>query len=256
MEISEDICAVERIKATVVLNKPIYLGLCVLDLSKVLMYDFYYNKLKQLFPNVKLLFSDTDSLCVAIEGCEDVYARIREADIIGPDNVSRPAVDEFDVSAYASEHPLFHGMTEEGIKAQKSKHKKVPGKMKDELDGNTLLEFVGIRAKSYAFRQLIEYGNVGKDWNEGEIIEVKKLKGIQKCVVKKNINFDNFYECLFEKREHFADTTSLRSFKHQIKTLSARKKALVPFDDKRYLLQDGVTSLPFGHKECGQGEYA
>ena len=122
--------------------------------------------------------------------------------------------------------------------------------MKDELDGNTLLEFVGLRAKSYAFQQLIQYENEDKNWNEGEILDVKKLKGIQKSVVKKNIRFQNYHECLFEKREHYADTTSFRSFKHRIKTLSARKKALVPFDDKRYLLSDGVHSIPFGHKSC------
>ena len=237
------------------LNKPIYLGLCVLDLSKLLMYDFYYNKLKQLFPNVKLLFTDTDSLCVSIEECNDVYARIRKRSIIGADGKKTRGIEEFDLSGYASKHPIFDGMSPEAIKIQKLKNKKVPGTMKDELDGNTLLEFVGIRAKSYAFQQLIEYGNVGKNWDEGEILEVKKLKGIQKSVVMKNINFDNFYECLFEKREHYADTTSIRSFKHQIKTLGARKKALVPFDDKRYLLSDGITSLPFGHKSCGLGEY-
>ena len=123
VEITDDICAVERIKATVMLNKPIYLGLCVLDLSKVLMFDFYYNKLKKLFPNVKLLFTDTDSLCVSIEGCNDVYARIREGSIIGLDNISRRAIDEFDVSAYASEHPLFNGMTQQEIKSMKSKNK-------------------------------------------------------------------------------------------------------------------------------------
>ena len=255
VEITDDICAVERIKATVMLNKPIYLGLCVLDLSKVLMFDFYYNKLKKLFPNVKLLFTDTDSLCVSIEGCNDVYARIREGSIIGLDNISRRAIDEFDVSAYTSEHPLFNGMTQQEIKSMKSKNKKVPGKMKDELDGNTLLEFIGLRAKSYALRQLINYENIGKNWDEGEVLEVKKLKGIQKSVVKKNINFENYYECLFEKREHYADTTSIRSFKHCIKTLSARKSALVPFDDKRYLLQDGITSLPFGHILIGQEHY-
>ena len=131
----------------------------------------------------------------------------------------------------------------------------MPGKMKDELDGNILLEFIGLRAKSYAFQQLIQYENQDKNWNEGEILDVKKLKGIQKWVVKKNISFDNYFECLFEQREHYADITSLRSFKHRIKTLSARKQALVPFDDKRYLLADGITSIPFGHKLCGQGEF-
>ena len=81
VDISADISAVERIKATVFMNKPIYLGLCVLDLSKLLMYDFYYYKLSQIFPNVKLLFTDTDSLCVRIEGCKDVYEQIRNATI-------------------------------------------------------------------------------------------------------------------------------------------------------------------------------
>ena len=254
-EISQDVCAVERIKATVFMNKPIYLGLCVLDLSKVLMYDFYHNKLKQIFPDIKLLFTDTDSLCVSIEGCDNIYSRIRESTITDKNGETCTAIDEFDISAYSAEHPLFYGMTKEETKSQRLKHKKVPGKMKDELDGNTLLEFVGLRAKSYAFLQLVEYGNDDKNWDEGEILEVKKLKGIQKSVVKKNINFDNFYQCLFEKRVHYADTTSIRSFNHQMKTLSSRKLALVPFDDKRYLLKDGITSLPFSHKLCGQYQY-
>ena len=124
--------------------------------------------------------------------------------------------------------------------------------MKDELDGNILLEFIGLRAKSYAFQQLILYGNKDKNWDEGEILDIKKLKGIQKSIVKKNISFDNYFECLFEKRELYADMMFLRSFNHRIKTLSARKKALVPFDDKRYLLSDGISSLPYGHQSCGQ----
>lgn len=124
-EITDDICAVERIKATVVLNKPIYLGLCVLDLSKVLMYDFYYNKLKQIFPNTKLLFSDTDSLCVSIDGCDDVYAQIRNGHITGPRGERTKAIDEFDLSAYSSKHPIFDGMSPEAIEEQKLKNKKV-----------------------------------------------------------------------------------------------------------------------------------
>ena len=254
-EISDEICAVERVKATITLNKPIYLGLCVLDLSKVLMYDFYYNKLKKLFPNTKLLFTDTDSLCVSIEGCDDIDEKIRESTLEGEDGVPHAAIDEFDTSGFSSDHPLFHGMSSDEIRTQKLRNKKVPGKMKDELDGNTLLEFIGLRAKSYAFRQMVDYANAGKNLEDGEMLEVKKLKGIQKCVVKRNINFDNYYECLFDKRVHYADTTSIRSFKHKISTLSSRKVALVPFDDKRFLLNDGITSLPFSHKLCGQGQY-
>ena len=78
VDISAYISAVESIKATVFMNKPIYLGFCVLDLSKLLMYEFYYHKLNQIF---KLLFTDTDSFCVRIEGCTDVYEIIRYASI-------------------------------------------------------------------------------------------------------------------------------------------------------------------------------
>ena len=127
--------------------------------------------------------------------------------------------------------------------------------MKDELDGNVLLEFVGLRAKAYAMKQLIVFENDQKDWDDGEVLEIKKLKGIQKCVVQKNISFDNFLECLFDQREHYADTTSLRSFDHKIKTLAVRKLAMSPYDDKRFLLEDGITSIPFGHKYCGKAQY-
>ena len=231
------------------MNKPIYLGLCVLDLSKLLMYDFYYHKLNQIFPNVKLLFTDTDSLCVRIEGCSDVYERIRYATITHYDGRISPAIDEFDLSGYDSKHSIFNGLDQEEIKKLKSNNKKIPGKMKDELDGNTLIEFIGLRAKAYAFKQLVEYENYDKDWCEGDILEVKKLKGIQKCVVKENVNFNNYFECLFENRPHYADTTAIRSYKHKMKTIKVRKLAMAPYDDKRYLLEDGVTSIPFFYEE-------
>ena len=79
---NEDIAAVETLRAKVYMSKPIYVGLCVLDLSKWLMYDFYYNALKKLFPQAHLLFTDTDSLCVAIEGCDDEYKHIGESTIV------------------------------------------------------------------------------------------------------------------------------------------------------------------------------
>ena len=247
---NEDIAAVERLRAKVYMSKPIYVGLCVLDLSKWLMYDFYYNALKKLFPQAHLLFTDTDSLCVSIEGCDDVYKRIREATIAnlnggGGDTIQ--ALDLFDFSGYSSDHPLFQGMDPDTIARVKKSNKKVPGRMKDELDGNILLEFVGLRAKAYAFEKLILFPNADEGTEEGEIVETKKLKGVQKCVVKKNINFDHYLSCLFGKLTHYANTTSLRSFKHEIRTLRVRKIAMTPYDDKRYLLDDGITSLPYGH---------
>ena len=97
---------------------------------------------------------------------------------------------------------------------------------------------MGLRAKSYAFCWLD---------NKDEIHEEKKLKGIQKCVVKTNVNFNHYKSALYEKKTHIASTCSLRSHLHQIKTLAIRKVATGPFDDKRYLLNDGISSLPYGH---------
>ena len=69
---NEELTAIERFKASVCLNKPVYVGFCVLELSKYVMYDFFYNKLTHMFPNMKLLFTDTDSLMVEIQGEEDI----------------------------------------------------------------------------------------------------------------------------------------------------------------------------------------
>ena len=117
--------------------------------------------------------------------------------------------------------------------------------MKDELGGNVLLEFIGLRPKAYAFKKLILYKN---DEDNDEIIEVKKLKGIQKCEVKKNIHFADYKSCLFEEKTHLATNISLQSELHKIRTLCVRKVAMTPYDHKRYLLADGIASLPFGYK--------
>ena len=119
--------------------------------------------------------------------------------------------------------------------------------MKDELDGNILLEFVGLRAKAYAFQKIIMFPSKD-DKEEGDIIEIKKLKGITKWVVKKNISFHDYKSCIFNKLTHVKDVVSLRSYLHEIRTISTKKVAMTPYDDKRYLQEDGVTSLPYGHK--------
>ena len=65
---NEDLVAVRRIKETLTLNRPAYVGMCILDLSKTLMYDVHHNYIKKKYDSrVKLLFTDTDSLCHEIE---------------------------------------------------------------------------------------------------------------------------------------------------------------------------------------------
>ena len=75
---SEDLVAVHKIKETLTLDRPAYVGMCILDLSKTLMYDFHYNYVKSRYNNkAKLLFTDTDSLCYEIE-TKDIYKELRE----------------------------------------------------------------------------------------------------------------------------------------------------------------------------------
>ena len=69
----ENLMAVHKIKETLTLNRPSYVGMCILDLSKMLMYNFHYNYIKKKYNNrAKLLFTNTDRLTYEIEA-EDIY---------------------------------------------------------------------------------------------------------------------------------------------------------------------------------------
>ena len=110
------------------MNKPVYLGMSILDISKTLMYEFWYDCIKRKYGNrVKLCCTDTDGFIIYII-TEDFYE-----DIAG--DVKR----WFDTSNYdkSNERPLPIG-----------KNKKVYGLFKDELGGKIMEEFSGIRAKT------------------------------------------------------------------------------------------------------------
>ena len=129
------------------------------------------------------MFTDTNSLCVSISNSKNVYEQIRKSTILTDEGHNVPALNYFDLSNYPSDHSIFNGMSTTKIKSMKESSKKVPGKFKDEIAGDALLEFVGLRAKSYAFKRLSREND--------EIIEEKKLKGIQKYVVKTSIKFEH-----------------------------------------------------------------
>ena len=135
---SENLLAIEMKKTSVKMNKPIYLGLAILSLSKILMYDYWYNEMKPKYEDrIKLCYMDTDSFIMHIK-TEDFYEDI--------------AVDverKYDTSNYTVERPLPMG-----------KNKKVIGMMKDELGGKIMKEFIGLRPKCYSY--LTEDGNVDK----------------------------------------------------------------------------------------------
>ena len=123
----EELIAVHMKKTNLIFNKPVYLGMCILDLSKTIMYEFHYNYIKKKYGDkAKLLFTDTDSLMYEIK-TEDFYK-----------DISGDVKDRFDTSDYPPNHPS-------GIPT--GCNKKVLGVFKDEVAGMIIEEFVGLRAK-------------------------------------------------------------------------------------------------------------
>ena len=159
--ISEDLSIIEMKKTKVKMNKPIYLGLSVLEISKILMHKFCYDYMKPKYnSNVKLCYMDTDSSIMNIK-TNDFY-----------EDIANDVECKFDTSNYEVNRPLPTG-----------KNKKVIGLMKDDLGGKIITEFVTLRPKTYSF--LTDDGK-----------EDKKTKGTKKCVIKKMIKFNDYKKCL------------------------------------------------------------
>ena len=151
---SENLVTIEMRKTKVKINKPIYLGMAILNISKIVMYGFWYDYMKPKYSdNVKLCYTDTGSFIIHIK-TEDFYEDIE-------DDVEK----RFDTSNYATDRLLPTG-----------KNKKEIGLMKDELGGRIMTEFVALRPKTYAY--LID----------NDDSEVNRAKGTIKCVIKKRLN--------------------------------------------------------------------
>ena len=212
---SEDLVAVHKIKETLTLDRPAYVGMCILDLSKTLMYDFHYNYVKSRYNHkAKLLFTDTDSLCYEIE-TKDIYKELWEDKQV------------FDNSDYPKDSLYFS-----------VENKKVIGKFKDEAAGMPIREFIGLRSKMYSYV---------KDNGKNE----KTAKGVRKYVIKKNITHHNYKDCLLNGKQMLHSMRTIRSDHHQIGSYQLNKISLSCFDDKRYIHEDGIHSYAHGHYQIG-----
>ena len=208
---NENLVAVHKIKETLTMNRPAFVGACILDLSKTFMYDFHYNHIKRKYGDkAKLLFTDTDSLTYEIE-TSDAYADFLQNK------------DKFDNSEYSKNSPFYF-----------DDNKKVIGKFKDESAGIPITEFVGLRSKMYSYK---------KD-NEQT---ARTAKGIKKQVIKKNLTHDNYKEVLFNNQQLRHSMKTIRSLNHQIGSFNLNKISLSCFDDKRYILENGISSFAYGH---------
>ena len=210
--ISEDLSIIEMKITKVKMNKPIYLELSILEISKILMYEFWYDYMKPKYnDNVRICYMDTDSFIMNIK-TNDFYK-----------DISDDFNNRFDTSNYEVKRPLPIG-----------KNKKVIGLMKDELGGEIIMEFIALRPKTYSY--LIDNDKIDK-----------KAKGTKKCIIKKMIKFDDYKKCLLNDKVILKSQQRFISTKHDVYTENVNKIALSNDDDKRIVSSNKITSYPYGY---------
>ena len=200
-------------KTKVKMSKPIYLGLSILEISKILMYEFWYDYMKPKYnDNVRLCYMDTDSFIMNIK-TNDFYK-----------DISNDVDNRFDTSNYGVNRPLPIG-----------KNKKVIGLIKNELGGEIIMEFITLRSKTYSYL------------TDNDKID-KKAKGTKKCVIKKMIKFNDYKKCLLNDEVILKSQQRFISTKHDVYTENVNKIALSNDDDKIIVSSNKITSYPYGYK--------
>ena len=198
-------------KTKVIMNKSAYLSLSILEISKILMYEFCYDYMKPKYGDkVKLCYMDTDSFMMHIKTedfCKDIANDVEK---------------RFDISNYEVNRPLPTG-----------KNKKVIGSMKDELGGKIMTEFIALRPKTYSYL---------KDDCE----EDNKAKGTKKCVIKRRLKFSDYKDCLLNNELILKSQQIFKREKHDVYTEEVNKIAVSSNDDKRLQTFDRITSYPCG----------
>ena len=216
---NEELAGVEKTKTVLKLDKPIYLGMSILDLSKVHMYSFYYDVLKEKYHNdIKLIYTDTDSYVIQTF-TDDIYEDFK--------NIK----EYMDFSGYDKNHQCYDAT-----------NKKVLGKFQDEMDGKIITNFIALRPKMYCL----------KVFNEKNA--EKKARGVPKLKVKKDLDMKDYEATLHEHIPKNVNFNAIRSKNHQIYSINQSKVGLTSYDNKRYWLND-TESVPYGHFSLCGGEY-
>ena len=173
------------------------------------MYDFHYGYFKNKH-DARLLFTDTDSLVYEIKRVDDMYGKIYSDRNL------------FDFSDYPKNwtHSKFYDVT----------NKKVIGKMKDELCGKVISEFIGLKLKMHSLITVDDEEKI-------------RAKGVIKC------ENSEFVHVLFNKKVIRHDIKRIQSKLHRLGTYDIFKISLSCFDDKRYVLDDGINILAYSHKD-------
>ena len=185
-------------KNEIVMDKAIYVGFAILELSKLHLYETYYDTLQPYLgqENLQIHYIDTDGVILSMK-TENI---IKDLKNLG---------DIFDFSNLDENHELFS-----------ERNKKVIGKFKRETPKNIWIdEFVCLRSKDYSFKS--ENNNEDKN----------KIKGISKSQSKHN-KFEEYYNCLFGKEyQKECDNYIIRSINHEMILQKLKKSTLSIFDD-------------------------
>lgn len=236
----ENMILIELKKLKIIMNKPIFVGMSILDISKTFLYNFHYNYVKEKFGSLsKLYYTDTDSLIYQFH-VDDIFKHIKED------------IHMFDTSDYAANNP--YGIPQ--------KNKKVLGLMKDENKGVIMLEFIGLRSKMYCYKLNVDEDTAIKKIQEQESENFseqylndfklnlgiyKKAKGVQSSALK-CITFENYYDSLFNHTQYVVEQNTIQSKKHNVFTIKQIKSALNPHDDKRIICYLNKTdTVPWGY---------
>lgn len=257
---SDTVVAIELHKTHVKMVKPVIIGMSILDISKITMYSFLYDFLKPKYgENCNVCYTDTDAFILSVK-TDDFYADMKAN------------IEQFDTSDYSNDN----------VYDMPKVNKKVPGLFKDEMNGEILAEFVGLRAKCYAalpFSAKLKECKCSKKTvverraTESDYIDcnakncelkkksklIKKSKGIKKNIVKREITFNDYIDCIEKNCDYGRQNVSgpctinrkqntIRSKMHNVYTIQQEKIALNPADDKRYLLPPNrIDTLAWGH---------
>lgn len=215
------------------INTPMFVGCYILELSKLVLYRFYYEVILKKYShnNVKILMSDTDSLALSIS-CKNIYE-----DIVNDDTLNK----HFDYSGYEKTHPCYNLLEQLKIN-DNEKYKRLmknTGKFycfKDEACSYAVKTGYFLKSKCY----FIKY-DCSKDYYK------IRNKGVNNHINKTEIKEINYKEAIHENKTVKKDNKRICSKKMVNYTINQNKMALNAFNDKYYQLKNGIDGLSFGH---------
>ena len=229
--LDEDITVVQSMKGKIILNKPITCGFMVLENAKFLMGSFWYTVLKAKYgEKIKLLLSDTDSFVYAAyteDGYQDLHSLRQYMDLSG--YVKAPLL-------------TFHDPI----------NKKIPGKFSDEMPKQIIRESINLKPKMYSLltKKLdcteIEDDSDHECNNECFVGHSSTAKGVKKSA-KKKITHEDYRNVLESRGTTIVTARTIRSFKHNLYSIVVNKRGLSSYDDKKFILHNGIDTLSYGH---------